>query len=178
MKNFLLLLMVLGFVIQSPAQDAPFIVAVKAVQNPKSNEPAWRIDIGEVYKFVRYVSRTEYQGLAPDANDKTYAMVQMDKVTVIAPADTFAAVPEKDLAQAAMKYGAQVTQNNQPTLPQSATRQPGRRPLPRNWIDPAQADANFAAEAQARRQQSANMEQQMRLDALERDQRALERKLH
>ena len=132
-----------------------FIVAMKEVDHPRSTDSTWRIDVGEVYKFVRYMSSNEFQGSSLPGRDQAYVVAQVDDVQVVAPAEVFAAIPRKDAVTAAIKYGSEVTEYRQSekadraeatAIAASRPTQYNGRPLPRNWIDPKQADANFNAQ--------------------------------
>lgn len=116
----------------------------RQVGDSLSNNPDWVVDVGEIYRFVRYMGRAEYQKLtAPerviDATasahpstrmmmarkkqqqiihaatyqpsgvvDRAYIVASVDSTIVIAPAETFSAVPAANIATAESTYWRQV----------------------------------------------------------------------
>jgi len=79
----------------------------------------WNLEIGEVFKFGRYCPREEWlknadQCNAPEAKlveDESYAFMTMGPMWLMVPASVVAAVPEKDVATAAMKHAAQLKEH-------------------------------------------------------------------
>jgi hypothetical protein len=94
------------------AQDVHFLVAVKEDQNPRTANTGWRVEVGEVYQFVRGMSASEYTG-GPSQADNTYVVLKLDDVQVVSPTANFRPVEDKDMVQAAMKYNQEVVQNRQ-----------------------------------------------------------------
>jgi hypothetical protein len=107
------------------AQDVHFLVAVKEDQNPRTANTGWRVEVGEVYQFVRGMSASEYTG-GPSQADNTYVVLKLDDVQVVSPTANFRPVEDKDMVQAAMKYNQEVVQNRQDekeTQPSGSTQQ-------------------------------------------------------
>lgn len=90
------------------ADSQSFVVATPQDTAPVSNSPGWRVDIGEVYQFVRFMSNYEYQGSQLPSQDKTYSVLRIGDVTVVSASKNFVPVEQKDLASAAMRYGEEV----------------------------------------------------------------------
>jgi len=101
-------LILAGFLLSTAigfADPPRFVFVVKNDPNPDGK---YRVDIGEVYQFVRTMSVAELHGGAPDPTDATYFVVQMEDVKIVAPATNFVPVEQKDLMAATQKYAEEV----------------------------------------------------------------------
>ncbi len=93
---------------QEPAlKEGQFLVAIRSDDSPRSSSN-WKVVVGEVYQFVRYMSRNEFLGNQLSFRDHEYFVLRVGDVLVASAATNFAPVPEKDVAAAAMIYGKEV----------------------------------------------------------------------
>lgn len=90
------------------ADNPTYLIAVKANDTPKTNSDEWILEVGEVYKFIRFLSRAEYQGTSGPTNDRSYVVVRMDDV-FIAESVTAFKIPD-DLIAAEARYTALLEQ--------------------------------------------------------------------
>lgn len=105
MKTLFTLCALFLAVVTDAAAQTQFYIVTKEKSNLKTSDGAvWDLELGEVFPFVRWVSASELKGLAANPADKSYALLQMDNLTLIVPSQNVRPVEEKDVAAAAMTY--------------------------------------------------------------------------
>lgn len=104
--------------------ETQYFVAIQEKSDLKlSDGSSWTLEVGEVFPFVRWVSASEARGQVAISGDRSYALVQMDDKTLVVPSACMRAVPEKDIATAAMTYRQIVQQSRENNAASNAVAQ-------------------------------------------------------
>ena len=103
---------ILLFSISSLLAQTQFVVAVKEQKDCKvSDGKIWDIEIGEVFPFLRFISRSEMNGGQPDPSDHEFSLLKFDNTTILAPSSCFQPVPDKDVLLATATYKKMLDQD-------------------------------------------------------------------
>ncbi len=96
-----------GVASASTSDAIQFVVAVREENDVYfTGKNKWKLEIGETFPFVRYMSVSEFNGGTPDHQDKTYSVLKMDGSVLITRSSNIAFVSEADVPSAAMKHQA------------------------------------------------------------------------
>lgn len=114
MRAFIIAIILALFPSISTVAQTQYSVAIKQQEVCKLTDGSgWKLEIGEVFPFIRFVSRSELTGGQPDQNDHEFSLLQIDDKMLLAPSSCLQAVPESQIAVAAMNYKKLVDQYRQ-----------------------------------------------------------------